>query len=612
MQNMISIIIPMYNDAGTIGRCLRSIKAQSYTDFEVIVADDGSSDDSVAQCKKYMAGDSRMQLVKCEGKGVSAARNTAIRIAGGKWLFFIDSDDWIERETLKAVLKAANDNDCDIAWTERVKEYRYGTEKVSFLPRAKSWRGEHIDELIRDCLIVQTCVGMVTGKLIRRRLTIDNGIFFSEKLDVAEDAEFMLRCFGKASAAAYVPYCGYHYVISRSSVVRSFREDYADRYIKAMTAIGKFIDSDVALAHHKETYYSFVLYHLLLCVVNFSFHPDRNDSITQQTEAFRRLIKHPVFAQALEHVHTKDFSVTRKATLMLIKLRLYSLVRAVALLRQRQLPGDNTVEHPAGDNIKIIVATHKKYRMPKDNMYLPLQVGAQVKSLSLGYCRDNTGDNISELNPGFCELTGLYWAWKNVNAEYIGLVHYRRYFSMKNTGRGFAGILKYSEIKPYLGKIRIFVPHKRRYYIETLYSHYGHTHYSSQLDETRKIIERYYPEYIYSYDKVLHHTYGYMFNMMIMEKKLLNEYCTWLFDILFRLRDCVDMPELSAFQARYFGRISEIIFNVWLDYQFMTGKIGKNEIMELHCVYMEKVNWVKKGNNFLKAKFMHVKYEGSM
>ena len=81
-------------------------------------------------------------------------------------------------------------------------------------------------------------------------------------------------------------------------------------------------------------------------------------------------------------------------------------------------------------NIKIIVATHKEYQMPSDNIYLPLQVGAEGKK-DLGYQKDNTGDNISKKNPFFCELTGLYWAWKNLDADYIGLAHYRIHFASK-------------------------------------------------------------------------------------------------------------------------------------------------------------------------------------
>lgn len=267
-------------------------------------------------------------------------------------------------------------------------------------------------------------------------------------------------------------------------------------------------------------------------------------------------------------------------------------------------------------NVKIIIAAHKKYQMPDDSMYIPLHVGAEGKKddegneLDLGYVKDNTGDNISALNPSFCELTGLYWAWKNLDADYIGLAHYRRHFSMKKA-KGFENVLTYEELKPYLGKIRVFVPNKRKYYIETLYSHYAHTHYSDQLDETRKIITEKYPEYVTSYDEVLQHTYGYMFNMMIMEKSLVDDYCSWLFDILFDLSRRIDMPELSAFQGRYYGRISEIIFNVWLNQKIKSGEIKENEVKEISCIHMEKINWWKKGSAFLKAKFIGKKYEGS-
>ena len=78
-------------------------------------------------------------------------------------------------------------------------------------------------------------------------------------------------------------------------------------------------------------------------------------------------------------------------------------------------------------DIKVIVAAHKPYRMPQDSMYLPLQVGRAVADQDLGWQGDNTGDNISLKNPYYCELTGLYWAWKNLKADAIGLVHYRRF-----------------------------------------------------------------------------------------------------------------------------------------------------------------------------------------
>ena len=252
--------------------------------------------------------------------------------------------------------------------------------------------------------------------------------------------------------------------------------------------------------------------------------------------------------------------------------------------------------------------------MPEDPMYLPLQVGAAGKE-SIGYQRDDEGENISVLNPYFCELTGLYWAWKNIDSDYIGLVHYRRYFSYRpHASNKWGAILNQKEVEPELKDTKIFLPAKRIYYIETLYSHYDHTHYGSQLDETRKIIEEYYPKYISSYKKAINRKWGYMFNMMIMEKDLFDSYCSWLFDILFRLRDRIgeqSEEELDKYQARFYGRISEIIFNVWLTEQIKNKTIKEEEIKEIPVINMEEVNWWRKGTSFLNAKFTGKKYNGS-
>lgn len=264
-----------------------------------------------------------------------------------------------------------------------------------------------------------------------------------------------------------------------------------------------------------------------------------------------------------------------------------------------------------GEKVKIIVATHKKYRMPEDSMYLPLQVGAAVNTCNLGYQRDDTGDNISVKNPSFCELTGLYWAWKNVDADYIGLVHYRRYFTNKKDKDVWKRILTYDELDSYIKDKDVFVPKKRRYYIETLYSHYAHTHYAEHLDVTRKIIQMKYPQYLKSFDRVMKQTYGHMFNMFIMKREMMDSYCTWLFDILFELERKIEIDTLSVFQQRCFGRISEIIFNVWLDYQLESKELQHDRIKEFGWEYMEPVNFLKKMKAFLAAKFMGKRYKGS-
>ena len=259
-------------------------------------------------------------------------------------------------------------------------------------------------------------------------------------------------------------------------------------------------------------------------------------------------------------------------------------------------------------DIKVIVATHKKYQMPIDTMYLPVQVGAELKQ-DLGYQKDNDGENISIKNPYFCELTGLYWAWKNLKSDYIGLVHYRRHFSVcrkipKDVEKKFGIILNENELNKLLEKTDVILPKERKYYIENLYSHYKHTMYIEPLDETRKIIEKKYPQYLNEFDKIKTRTSAHMFNMFIMKRSILNEYCSLLFDILFELEKHIDTSKYDPFHARFFGRISEILLDVWIN----TNGIKYDEIK---VIDMEKINWIKKGFSFVMAKLTGKKYKKS-
>lgn len=255
-------------------------------------------------------------------------------------------------------------------------------------------------------------------------------------------------------------------------------------------------------------------------------------------------------------------------------------------------------------DVKIIIATHKKYQMPEDDMYLPVHVGAEGKE-SIGYQPDNTGENISAKNPKFCELTGLYWAWKNLDAAYIGLAHYRRHFKGKKKGATpFDSILTKEEAQKLLNETDILVTKKRNYYIENIYDHYAHTLYIETLDKAKEVLDRKYPEYTQAFEKCMKHTHMHAFNMFVMKKDKLDEYCTWLFDILFEVEEELKDREYDTFHARYPGRVSELLLDVWLEKNAYSYK-------EVPFVYTEKIDMVKKVTGFLKAKFFKKKYGAS-
>ena len=210
--------------------------------------------------------------------------------------------------------------------------------------------------------------------------------------------------------------------------------------------------------------------------------------------------------------------------------------------------------------MSIYVVTHKKYNIPKMKGYIPIQVGASLHE-NLGYKVDSDGDNISDKNPNYCELTALYYMWKNLDDDIIGLTHYRRYFCDKMTSEPLKHILSYDTAKSLLKKYDVIVPYKMHRQGKTIREDYAEYHNVRDYDECGKIIKEFFPEYKRDFVKVSKSKDLYQFNMLITKKKYFDEYCNWLFTILFELEKRIDISDYDAYNSRIYGFLSERLFN---------------------------------------------------
>lgn len=247
--------------------------------------------------------------------------------------------------------------------------------------------------------------------------------------------------------------------------------------------------------------------------------------------------------------------------------------------------------------IKILIAAHKKFPMPAVPGYLPVLVGAKKNyKPDIPYQRDDEGDNISEKNPNYNELTATYWAWKNLkDVDAVGLVHYRRLFFDKKP-YNLENVINIEKVEQLLQKYDVLLPKKRNYYIETNYSHYIHAHHKEPLDKTREIVEEMYPEYLNAFDEVMNNRKAHMFNMFIMKKEAFNSYCGFLFGVLEKLEKEIDISDYSVQEARVFGYISELLMDVWVyttkqNYKEISwGQIGgKSNIKKAFSLIKRKV-----------------------
>ena len=230
----------------------------------------------------------------------------------------------------------------------------------------------------------------------------------------------------------------------------------------------------------------------------------------------------------------------------------------------------------------IYVITHKIFddELLNDDEYAVLHVGLN-DNCKPTYIRDDLGDNISGKNPYYCELTGLYWIWKNSTEsgkEPVGLVHYRRFFTYPieeflytYTGR-MPRILKNLDVKKTLKTYDAIMPTPERIF-RTVEEFYKDHHNPNDLVTVRNVIEKLYPDYLKTYDEVLHEHYFYFANMIITKKEILDQYCEWLFNIMTEVEKIIIGSEIKdSYQSRIYGFISERLIQVWIEHNALRVK----------------------------------------
>lgn len=207
---MVSVIIPVYNAAQYLQRCLETISRQTYSDIEIVLIDDGSTDESGIICDDYAIRDSRVKVYHQENQGASIARKNGIDFAKGEWLVFVDSDDIVEDDYLERLFNAINQYGVKIAACDQIK-HQEGTELVV----DKS--GDVMlldDQAIHDRFFKYQFWGL-GGKIYHK--SVFEGVYFPE-YTINEDYVVMAQLFNLQKQMAYVPMGLYHYMMHEMSL----------------------------------------------------------------------------------------------------------------------------------------------------------------------------------------------------------------------------------------------------------------------------------------------------------------------------------------------------------------------------------------------------------
>lgn len=227
--------------------------------------------------------------------------------------------------------------------------------------------------------------------------------------------------------------------------------------------------------------------------------------------------------------------------------------------------------------MKLFVVTHKITKLKNNSIYRPIFVGRANKpnlKLPEEYLTDDKQENISKKNISYCELTAIYWIWKNVVEDIVGICHYRRYFAKRKYFNVLGSCIKEREVKKILIQYDIILPEKNLGEYNELPSidFWGKNHNENDWKITEQVLMEKYPEYKNALKVFNSQNNGYCYNMCIMSKELFDEYCEWLFDILFEVENRTDIAKYDDYNKRLYGFLSERLINIWVSFKNLKVK----------------------------------------
>lgn len=309
---MISIVVPVYNVEKYLRRCVDSVLSQTYTDWELLLIDDGSSDGSPWICDDYAACDSRIKAVHQSNAGAAAARNAGIELASGEWLTFVDSDDSVSERYLQDMLDAAVANDCDTVISGWRKD-----DKATVLPA----KVLHHDEYMYF-FGAQVNYGYILGKLYRMDMLRDHGVRFDTSVCWAEDALFFNKVLMYSRKAAVIEAVNYtYYTIEGSSVHRlhSF-----DKEMAGFRAAHELMPALIQKISPQVVYYFSPYAYLWRAVMSLYCYPCESDRLEiLRGIQFKRSYMHNRPHNAKERIITWTLRLRQWRIIDLIMKRLY-------------------------------------------------------------------------------------------------------------------------------------------------------------------------------------------------------------------------------------------------------------------------------------------------
>ncbi len=339
-EPLVSVIVPLYNvPEKYFAKCIASVREQTLSDIEIVVVDDGSTSGVEKLADQFAAQDDRIRVFHKENGGVSSARNLGIVKARGKYISFLDADDWIDGDILRKAYDTAEKDGLDIVAWGTVREY--GDKSVlcatpSYLRENTLYEGDACEELRLATMDLAAPLSSPFGKIVRRACLTEHEVYFDEGLkNYAEDFEWSFRLFGAVRRVVVLNDCAHHYVCNPSSLTSRIT---AENAASSVVCIEK-LRSSIAGMPHEEMFLKAVDYRYLFMLsaiaISGFFHPCNQIKYREKKRQFRAFVAQDAVKATLRSPSRKGLSFARRTVIFCMRRRWCFVLRILASIRYR-------------------------------------------------------------------------------------------------------------------------------------------------------------------------------------------------------------------------------------------------------------------------------------
>ena len=316
----ISIIVPVYNGEKYLEQCLESLINQTYTDIEIICINGNSTDKSLIILQEYAKKDGRIKVITKENEGVSLSRNVGISKAEGKYLLFVDADDWIEEDTCETAIQEAEESQADVVMWSYVREFPHSSQPKMIFEQARiEYEKTEIEDLHRrfiglvdaELAKVENADALcpVWGKLYKKEIVDRDRISFPDirSIGTYEDGLFNLYYFEHIKKAVYIQKHLYHYrKYNPDSITSKYKPDLLNQWLNLFALMENYIRARGLGQNYKKALFNRISLSILGQGLNLL---ERNDSPVKKIRQLSQILKHETYRQAYKNFELKYFPI---------------------------------------------------------------------------------------------------------------------------------------------------------------------------------------------------------------------------------------------------------------------------------------------------------------